>query len=344
MRYRFYTTSEEAWWAMLVAIGAAVRSVYMEMYILEDDQTGRNFLDALARKSREGVRTILIVDGFGSSALSSVRIQELRAAGVEVHFFSFWFRRTHRKLLILDEEVAFVGGVNVGRRFASWRDLEMRVVGRRLVRSIVRSFARVYRECGGNDPLLRAEEETRLLRRARTWFVEHGIGTKRSALRALYEERIDRANVSLAIVTPYFIPHRWFIAAVHRALARGVAVDLIVPARTDFRSADRINRHEIFLFASLGASCFLAKKMNHAKAILVDGREGIIGSQNLDALSFDWNAEAGLFFDDGRMVRDLGRIIEGWKKEAAPFDPIRDMLPWYDRLVALILRVFRPVL
>lgn len=340
MRYRFYTTSEKAWAGMLAAIGGAQESIYLEMFTLENDTVGYDFLSELERKAKEGVRVIVILDAFGSFGLDARLIDRMRMEGVEVLFFSYWFRRTHRKMLIIDEHIVFLGGVNIAHRFARWNDLQIRMSGK-IVRHVLRSFIRIYRECGGKNTKLCEELPPPLLQKARLWFIEHGIGAKRHTLRKHYEEHIDGALRSAVIVTPYLLPHRWLIACLERAIRRGVTVTIIAPRYTDYRILDRINFYYVNLLSKLGAKCFFSDEMNHAKVMLIDDRLGTIGSQNLDVLSFGWNVEAGVFFDNPRMVRDLCFIVKKWKGVAIPFTPATHPPHWYDIALALLLRLFQ---
>ncbi len=325
---------------MLAAIGSARESIYLEMFTFEHDTIGYDFLSELKRKAHEGVRVIVILDALGSFGLSNIFIDQLRVAGAEVLFFSYWFRRTHRKILIVDEQMAFLGGVNIAHRFARWNDLQVRVSGK-VVRHILRSFIRVYHECGGKNPAFEKRSRLPLLRKARLWFIEHGVLGKRYALRKHYEEHIDGAERSVVLVTPYLTPKRWLISCLHRAIGRGVSVVLIVPKHTDYLMFDRINYYYVGLFSKLGASCFLGNEMNHAKVMLIDERVGTVGSQNLDTLSFEWNVEAGVFFDNQKMVRDLCRIINVWKGDTAPFTLTTHPPHWHDIALALFLRLFQ---
>jgi len=328
---------------MLTAIETAHENIYMEMYIFDTDTLGYDFLSELERKAREGVHVIMILDILGSFGLKATTVDRLRIAGVEVLFFSYWFRRTHRKLLIIDERVAFIGGVNIAHRFAKWRDLQMRITGK-IVAPIVRSFARAYRECGGKNPALLHRARLLLIKKARMWFIEHGIGNKHTALRMHYETHIRNAEHSITLITPYLMPHRWLIAELHQAIMRGVVVTLIVPARSDYKFADHAHRYYFELFTQLGASCYFGREMNHAKAMLIDEREGTVGSQNLDGLSFNWNQESGIFFNTPSMVRDLKNIIEEWKHDAILFDPQKYVRHWYDRILTLLAQLLQPIL
>jgi cardiolipin synthase len=337
MHYHFYTTSSKAWKGMLVGIASAKKSIYLEMYIFQSDTAGYDFLSALEKKSQSGVRIIIILDAFGSNALSFSVVDRLRKAGAEVLFASFWFRRLHRKVLIIDDTTAFVGGVNISNRYARWKDLQVRIQGK-IVHSFIRSFARMYSECSGKNLVFPNMEHTPVLTKARLWLIEHGVGGKRYSLRKHYEKYINEAEHSIILVTPYLIPHRWLIARLHQAILRGVRVEIIVPEHTDHESVDRISYYYLGLFAKLGAKCFLSREMNHAKAMLADGRVGTVGSHNLDSLSFNWNAEAGVFFENPGMVRKLHQIIETWEKAAVPFNAKLHPVGRFTAFLALILR------
>ncbi len=342
-RFRFYTTSNKAWSAMLSAISLAQRSIFLEMYIFEEDTKGFDFISELERKAKEGVKVVLILDSLGSYDLKAASIDRLRIAGVEVLFFSHFWKRTHRKLLIVDEYMVFIGGVNISRHFAPWRDLQVRLSGTRFARNALMSFRKVYLSLKGKDPYLLSLKQTPTLLRAKLWFIEHGVHAKRNTLRNYYEQHIDAATKNIILVTPYFIPRRWLIAHLHTAILRGVKVTVIIPKETDHAIIDRVNYRYLSLFQNMGASCLVSNTMNHAKAMLIDDKYAIVGSQNLDALSFEHNIEGGVFFEEKRMVEQLAAIIDTWKKEAKTLDHL-PRFRWYDVLVALLLPFFESVL
>lgn len=318
MRYKFFTNSERTWQGMFTAIAAAEKSVYIEMYIFIDDITVLNFLDLLADKARSGVRVRIVLDSFGSVSLSGKAVKNLTDAGVEVVFFSSFFHRTHRKIVVVDERVAFVGGVNFHQITQNWSDLAVRVEGR-IVSFIVGSFAKDYVLAGGKDQLLLGIRKENKINIAQTWFIEHAPGRGRR-LRKIYQEHIARAEKSITLVTPYFMPKKWLIATLHQAVLRGVDVEILVPRTTDHVLVDRVNIFYMYKLSCLGIKFYLAPEMNHAKAMIVDKNEAIMGSHNLDSLSFDWNFESGIFFKDARAVHTLDGILSMWKKQATVFD------------------------
>jgi cardiolipin synthase len=321
----------------------AKESIYLEMYIFEATTLDHDFAGVLKEKAQTGVRVRVILDALGSSSLAKHATEELRSAGVEVLFYRFWFHRTHRKLLIVDENIAYIGGANIAPRFRQWNDLVVKVRGR-VAKSVTRSFARVYRTCGGKDPYLLAMEEHRPLARAKNWFVEHGIGGSSYTLRSHYLKHIDAAERSIVIITPYFLPRHWLIAAIGRAVQRGVSVDVLIPKETDFKTVTRLNHYYAMIIERLGASAYLMDTMNHAKAMLVDDHIGVVGSQNIDPLSFNRNVEAGYFFTTPSVIDKLREAINTWREDAQPYESYRAGRRWYDGVVAWLLRPLARVL
>lgn len=343
MRSPIYTTSRTAWNAMLASIAYARYSVYLEMYIFSDSPQEYDFVSALEERARAGLRVKVIFDAFGSFSLSNEIRARLIRAGVEVLFYRFWLHRTHRKLLVIDERIAFVGGVNVGGNFSEWDDLVIRIRGKPAM-SVARSFARAYEVCGGTDEILLSHARHSIPARTKTWFVEHGLGGVRYTLRTHYVQLIDHAEHSISLITPYFYPAPWLVASLSRACKRGVQVEVLLPASPDIRIFYYLNRYYTAMLAQVGATFYLHPIMNHAKAILADGKRAIIGSHNLDALSFERNAESGVWLEDGKTIRALQGKIQLWKERAIVYEHTKDGLRWYEHILALFLRPFRRML
>lgn len=343
MKYKLYINSEQAWRGMLEAVQSARRSIYIEMYIFLDDTRGYEFVEALKERAEQGISVKLIFDSFGSARLPRRTIAGLRNAGVEVLFFSRWFRRTHRKILIVDERTAFLGGVNISEAFREWSDLQMKVSGT-VARMLLRSFAKTYALCGGTDPHIKARTKKRIFRRTKTWIVDHWPMHKKHRLKELYKKTILEAKHEIQIVTPYFAPSRWIKACLHQAVLRGVSVKILIPRRVEYRVVTRVNYHYAHEFSALGIKMYLSRKMNHAKAMLVDGEKGIVGSQNLDFLSFGFMNEVGVFSDNKRIVGSLRRIFASWMREADVFNGRDVRIRWYDRIIAVLLKVAEPIM
>ena len=136
----------------------------------------------------------------------------------------------------------------------------------------------------------------------------------------LYKENINKAEKSIVLTTPYFMPKRWLISILHQAVLRGVKVEILVPQKTDYNIFDRINFFFIYKVAKLGVDFYVEHNMNHAKLIILDSKEAIVGSQNLDYLSFELNSEIAIFLKDINTIQKLIKITNEWKENSFIFD------------------------
>ncbi len=324
MRYEIYTKTEKAWDAMLRAISHAKKSIFIEMYIFENNTSDtHDFIEILRKKALSGVSVKIILDSFGSSNLSDSSVKKLREAGVELLFFKRTFRVTHRKMLVIDERMAFIGGVNIGKFFKDWDDILI-MVESKVVGYILRSFARAYKDWGGKDMkvLKYCDRKISPFQKSKMWFLEHLPPGNSLRLKKYYRDKIESAEDNILIVTPYFMPNDWIIKAIRKASKRGVKVEIIIPRfATEPKIANIPNYFYMHKLHKCGINFFLTREMNHSKIMLIDGLEGIIGSQNLDMLSFDMNMESGVFFTEPDIISDLGRITDEWKKDAIPYSP-----------------------
>jgi len=334
MLYKFFTNSERAWQAMFDSMSSAKESIYLEMYIFVDDIEEFNFLKLLKEKAKSGVRVKIILDSFGSSDLSKEGILSLREAGVEVIFL----HRTHRKILIVDEKTAFIGGVNFEQKMNKWIDLVLKVEGK-LVKSIVRSFTKTYIKSGGKDQAVIILNKEVVFSKAKTWIIEHFPMSNKFNLRRIYKKALRDSETSVLLISPYFTPKRWLMRAMHQAVLRGVKVEVLIPKVTDNFFVDRVNHFYIFKMSKLGVSFFLESKMNHAKVLIVDGKEGMVGSNNLDYFSFEFNSEIGVFIKDIEVIRKLLKITNEWKSESVLFDPKSYNPKWIDYILSPLIRL-----
>lgn len=292
---------------MFEAIKNAQESVYLEMYIFNDDMSLFNFFNLLKEKAKNGLRVKIILDSLGSRELSNDDIALLRENGVELIFLSYFLHRTHRKILIVDEGVAFIGGVNLSQKFKLWNDLVVEIKNKKLVRHIIGSFAKVYAKGGGKDSLLLNRDKRIILDKTRTWLVEHFPTRKKFNLKKIYKKHLSRAKENIILVTPYFMPRRWLIGVLHQAVLRRVKVEILVPETTDIFIIDRVNYFYMFKLSKLGVNFYIEPQMNHAKIMIIDSKEGMVGSQNLDFLSFELNDEIGVFLKDSNAVKKTVR-------------------------------------
>lgn len=349
--YNIYQTTREAWEAMLVSMQKARHSIYWEMYILVDDDAGNRFFDALIAKAREGVDVKIVIDYWGSFWLSNKKIAELKTHGIDIRSFhqshnpfagfKNWFmRRTHRKILIIDEKKGFVGGVNVHKDMETWDDIVIELSGKP-VRSLLRSFAKMYILCGGDRAKMHHILKYRYrVRRDVFDMVYDDIDRKQSRIKNKYLEAIYKARERVILFSPYYFPDRQFIHALWTARKRKVRIDLLIPFRTDVRLATYAAYAWFSVMSKLGVNIHLTKKMMHGKGVIVDDSLAFFGTSNLEHSSFKYNQEVNIGSKDKKVVARLKNVLEKWITEADTLDPVAwNKRGWFAKVKETVARV-----
>ena len=341
----------EAYPAMLAAILGARREILFETYIFESDSAGHRFHHALCERALSGVTVRLIVDGAGSWNLSGADRHALLDAGVHLATFHpvgpwrrrwGWSVRDHRKVLVVDEEFAFTGGLNIGDDYAprewggkGWHDIHVRVQGP-VVADLRRFFfdswryaspdgvpgrtTHVRRPEGGELPPHSATEieQQQAAAAAAPGGRVQGLAVGRFRDRRSIEKHLRRA-VSLAqtrvfLYSAYFIPNRKWRKALRRAAKRGVDGRVMVPHHSDVPGIEHASHYSYASLLRGRVRIFeYLPTMLHAKAIVVDGAWCTIGSYNLDqrSLQYNWEVALSIADDDAaftleeRFARDL---------------------------------------
>lgn len=320
VQYKFFNNSEKTWGAMFEAVKEAKKSVYLEMYTFADGIENYDFVKLFQEKAQSGLNIKMILDSVGSRDLSKKSIAILKDSGIELFFVGNFLHRTHRKILIVDESLAFIGGVNFSKAAQLWDDLTVEIKGG-LVKYIIRSFAKVYKECGGKDPAVLSHKRGLTINEPHTWLVEHFPIRKNFTLKKIYKKHLRESKRKIVLVTPYFAPKMWLVKALREAVSRRVKVEILVPKSTDLFFADHVTYSYVYKLSKSGVDFYVQPKMNHAKIMVIDDEEAMVGSQNLDFLSFDLNNEIGVFFRDQKEVKEIAEIAEKWKTEASLFNP-----------------------
>lgn len=345
MRYKLYTKSSSAWSAMMSEIKSAKKSIYIEMYIFLLDTDGKyDFVSALKEKAVAGVKVLIVADSRGSSELKASIIEDLKSVGIEILFFSDWLRRTHRKIFIIDERISFLGGVNIKKSTSNWHDLSIKIVSPMLTKNILRSFAYTYKMSGGKDQYLLRRTEKGILKTIKSQFLEHWPNKNIYTLKRYYSDALNNAHSKITIITPYFTPPRWLMALMEASSKRGVQIEILLPNDTDIKILNRINRAYILKLNNLNINFYFQAQMNHAKVLLVDDEVALIGSQNLDLVSFNLNIESGLSIKDKNVIRDLIVIIDRWRANSRPVNIAKEKISFWDRFFLLLMKFLYPIL
>lgn len=324
---------------MFEAVSNAKKYIYLEMYIFQNDMKDFDFFYILKEKAKQGLRIRIILDSLGSRNLSNNSISELKEAGAEILTMSYLLHRMHRKVLVVDDNVAFIGGVNFHQIASRWNDLMVRIKGK-LVKKVSTSFTKSYINAGGKDPVLLNNNDVNTVEETNLGIVDHSPVIKKFRFKKIYKKYLTHAEKSITLVTPYFMPKRWLSAALHQAVLRGVNVEILVPRSSDHFFINRVNYFYIYKLSKLGIKFYMEEKMNHAKAMVIDENEGMVGSQNLDLFSFELNSEIGVFFKDTRAVLELLKITQEWKKDSVLFDYKTYKPKWFDYILSPVINLF----
>src|SRR3989338_1128369 len=279
MRYKVYSKTEKAWDAMLEALKEARSSILLEMYIFVDDtEDTHDFINILTSKSKQGVKVKIVLDSYGSN-ISKESLKRLKDAGVELLFYTRLFRVSHRKSLIIDKKIAFIGGVNIKKYFKKWDDLFIKVDGK-VVKYILRSYARMYKNCGGRDMLVLHHIKKLSSKKKNIEYYDNYPPGHSHRLRRYYKDKIKSANESILLVTPYFMPNHWLRKALIKSAKMGVRIEIIMPRiATHPKISNIANYFYMEKFRKYGIKSYLTKEMIHSKLMLNDGKEGVLGSQ-----------------------------------------------------------------
>ena len=230
--------------AMLAAIRAARETVKMECYIFRNGAIGDQFIDALSERARAGVRVSIVMDAIGSFGAIHRAGRQLRAAGCRVEPYQRlrWYglarlnNRTHRELLVVDGEVAFVGGAGIADWWARprgkrpmWRDTMARIEGP-VVSDIQAIVAENWLEtCGEILSGPETYKPHRPVGPSAVFVIKSSPADRSTVSRVLFQTLVEGSNRQVLITTPYFLPDKAFRAAIRRTIARGVSITALVP-------------------------------------------------------------------------------------------------------------------
>ena len=345
MKYKLYTTSKKAWRGMINEIKKARKFIYIEMYIfIGDTSESHDFFSVLKERASAGVEVVVVADSLGSSDLKNSVVKDLRSSGVEFLFFSHWLRRTHRKILVIDGRVSFLGGVNIKKHMMNWIDIQVRIISPMMAKNIIRSFAYTYQMSGGKKEHILQKRKVSVFKTIRSQFLEHFPNNNIYSLETKYQEKMISAKKKIVIVTPYFTPPRWLMALFETVIDNGVKVEIFIPQNTDVKFLNRVNRAYINKLSYLGIDFYYQSKMNHAKILVIDDEEALVGSQNLDVIFFRMNLESGIFIKNKQFLKELDEVIDGWRRGAVKFVGDKSKISFFDKIILAVIKVFYSML
>ncbi len=307
-RSEVYNNGMDTYEAMLKAIGSADNHIHLSTYIVRDDEIGKQFQQALIRKAKQGVRVKLLYDGIGSIKLSDSYVRILREGGVECACF-FPLRptflkkrmnyRNHRKIIVVDGKIGFVGGINVGdeyvgknQRLGYWRDTHLRLEGDSvywLQEVFLKDWEIATRE-KPDEPSYFPEHQCPGLEPVQ--IVPAGPNRRGDAIHDSVFAMSVAASDRIWMTTPYFIPSASIAMALHDAALSGLDVRMIIPYVPDTWLVHLATMSYVEEMMRSGVRVWQYKKgFVHAKTLVVDKFIAVVGSANMDLRSFFSNFE-----------------------------------------------------
>ncbi len=310
--------------AIFDAISNARHAVLIQFFIIHDDRLGQRLHALLTKKAAEGVAIYLLYDRIGSHSLPHGYVQPLRDAGIEVKVFatrSGWLNRfqvnfrNHRKIVVVDGIVGFVGGLNVGDEYmgekpplAPWRDTHVKVRGP-VVACMQESFAEDWFWAARSLPPLILPEvypDDGVL----CQLLATGPADSYETCSLFFVGAIHAAAERVWITTPYFIPDEAVFAALRLAVLRGVDVRILLPSRADHRVVYAASSLYAFEAVRAGVRVFRYQPgFMHQKVVLIDSEISAIGSANMDNRSFRLNFEVMLLTVDSAFAAEVEQML-----------------------------------
>ncbi|MGG3805939.1 cardiolipin synthase [Metabacillus fastidiosus] len=315
--------------ALFEDIKAAKKEINIQYYIIQPDSLGKKLRDELTKKAKEGIKVRLLYDEIGSKKLSTKFFKELRSAGGEVEvFFPSLLRpvnfrinnRNHRKLCIIDGEIAYIGGFNVGdeylgvnKKFGYWRDTHLRIKGD-AVNHIQGRFILDWNQAGKHQKETHGEFSFHIEKNYGTspvQVISSGPNSHTEHLKNMYIKLILSAKQSVCIQTPYFIPDTSFMDACKIALLSGVDLRIMIPCKPDHPFVYWATWASVGELLEYGAKILLYENgFLHAKTIVVDQEVASVGTMNIDSRSFRLNFEVNAIIYDEKVAKQLHDMFQ----------------------------------
>src|SRR5437016_6185675 len=328
--WNWLCSGREIFPAMLEAIEAARVSVRLEVYIYSPDPLGSRFLEALVRAEQRGVEVQVLIDALGSINLPGTFWEPLRAAGGHVRYFNPLSLhrlsiRNHRKLLVCDEQVAFVGGFNIAEEYdgdgvnCGWCDLGMKLQGR-LVGDLAASFDEMF---------ARADFQHKRFMRLRRFTAKKeilapdeqlllsGPGRGRSPIKRALQRDLAQAR-KVQIIVAYFLPTWRLRRALTRVCARTGHVELILAGKSDVLVSQLAGQSLYRRFLKAGVEIYeYQPQILHTKLIIIDDVV-YVGSANLDPRSLNINYELMIRFENKEVAEQARAVFASTLKHCGP--------------------------
>ena len=359
---KIYTDAKSKFDDLFEDIKGATDSVHLIYFIIRDDIIGNKLVKLLTQKAKEGVKVRLLYDDIGSFTTKRTIFDNLKAAGGQVTpFFPFKIgtyskinHRNHRKIVVIDGKIGYMGGINVGdeyfgkKRLSPWRDTHIKITGPS-VKYMQKAFSLDWLFSTNEDisqslaryfPLNERSEKNK-----RIQIVCSGPDSKEEANKCAIIKMINSAKNHIYIETPYFIPDQSFMNALKLASKSGVDVRVVIPGIPDKKYVYYSTESYIGELLSSGIRVYKYNGFIHAKMVVVDEDVVTIGTTNIDIRSFQLHFEANAFIYDCATTNECNEIFKNDLKSSKEVTPaIYSKRNVMQRILEGFFRLFSPIM
>ena len=352
-RFRWLQTGLEALEAMLECVQAVQKTIRLETYIYHVGPTGERFREALIAAAQRGVKVQVLVDGIGSFSLPDTFWEPLRAVGGECLWFNplhlgRWSYRDHRKMLVCDDTVAFIGGFNIADEYHGdgvvhgWRDLGIEIRGGKLVQSLATSFDAFFaRAAFRHKRLQRFRKAAHEVITGDNWqLLTGGPGRQLGPMQAVLRQDLAKAR-SVRIISSYFLPAWRLRKVLTNVCRRGGRVQLILAGKSDVRLSQLASRRLYGQLLKDGVEIYeYEPQILHAKLFIMD-EVAYVGSANMDVRSLRINYELLVRINDPEIAARAGEIFDEdltycrqiqrstWRKSRTLWDKLKERWAYF---------------
>ncbi|MDX1680320.1 MAG: cardiolipin synthase [Akkermansiaceae bacterium] len=321
---RVLIDGEEAFDRIFRAIERSQHYLCVNFFIIKNDQLGKRFQQALIERAKAGVKVFFLFDEIGSHKLPRSFLREMRDAGIECHSFGvnriWWSRlqvnfRNHRKIVVSDGDIAFIGGLNVGdeymghhHRLGPWRDTHLEMKGP-VVQAVQRVFLEDWFWATGDLPKLSWEAGAQEADQVAA-IIPTGPADPAESWQLLVAEAANTSRKRLWITSPYFVPDQGVLTALQAAAIRGVDVRILIPDEPDHLLVWLSSFAYYEATIPYGVRIFrYTRGFLHQKVMLIDDRLAAVGTANLDSRSFRLNFEITAYSPAHKFVSKISEML-----------------------------------
>ena len=373
-------TGQEKFDDLFSAIKQAKSSIHLEYFNFRNDSIANQLFNLLADKVKEGVEVRALFDAFGNMSnnkpLRKKELDNLRERGIEIYEFdpirfpwiNHVFARDHRKIVVIDHKVAYIGGMNVAdyyikgtKAVGEWHDMHCRIEGdavNTLQKIFIKTWNKVTKQHLSGAKYYRGDRPNTTfvdlkrpavdsLNNMMVGIINREPRTSNAIIRKFYTTAIDVAKDSIQIINPYFTLNRAIKKAIKRAVKRGVKVDIMLSVRSDIPLTPDCGFYNAHQLMKRGCNIWMYMPgFHHTKVIMVDGLFCTVGSANLNSRSLNFDYEANAVIVNKEVTQELCNLFNAEKKESFLLTPKKwnEMRTPWKKFVGWFAHLLAPVL